>query len=196
MFNFENFILTVDDLFTTEECNRLINFFEKSKQLGLTVTSGNERHIPHQRSDEVLFTRQVLESDQLHVEDTAPVRAFNDKFWGTVFPNYMEEYSILGETKHASRHLKIQKTLIGQGYHRWHYETSTMNVTRRVLAFQLYLNTVDEGGETEFLYYPKRIKAQAGRLIMWPAGFTHTHRGNPPISGEKYVLTGWTELVE
>ena len=50
----------------------------------------------------------------------------------------------------------------------------------RKLVIQLYLNTIEEGGETEFLYINKRIKAEQGRLIIFPAAFTHTHRGNPP----------------
>ena len=62
------------------------------------------------------------------------------------------------------------------------------------LTFILYLNDIEEGGETEFLYYSKRIKAEKGKLIMWPAGFTHTHRGNPPLTDVKYILTGWLEF--
>ena len=37
----------------------------------------------------------------------------------------------------------------------------------------------------------KRVKAKTGRLIIFPAGYTHTHRGNPPIGGDKYILTNW-----
>jgi hypothetical protein len=57
------------------------------------------------------------------------------------------------------------------------------------------LNTVKEGGETEFLYYKKRINPIEGRLVIWPAGFTHTHRGNPPLSNDKYIITGWLEFM-
>ena len=57
----------------------------------------------------------------------------------------------------------------------------------------LYLNTVEEGGETEFLYQSVRFKPVKNTLLIWPAGYTHTHRGNPPLSNEKYIVTGWVE---
>ena len=59
----------------------------------------------------------------------------------------------------------------------------------------MYLNTVEEGGETEFLYLAKRFKPVRGRVLIWPAGFTHVHRGNPPLTGEKYIATSWLENI-
>jgi hypothetical protein len=60
-----------------------------------------------------------------------------------------------------------------------------------VLLFQFYLNDVADGGETEFLYQGRKIEARQGRLIIAPAGFTHTHKGHVPASGDKYVATSW-----
>ena len=37
----------------------------------------------------------------------------------------------------------------------------------------------------------KRVKAEAGRVIVFPTAFTHTHRGNPPIGQDKYIATSW-----
>jgi hypothetical protein len=65
--------------------------------------------------------------------------------------------------------------------------------TDRICSWGVYLNTVEQGGETEFLYQSLRIPAVEGNLVIWPAGYTHVHRGNPPLSGEKYLLTGWIE---
>ena len=55
----------------------------------------------------------------------------------------------------------------------------------------IYLNDVEDGGETEFLYQRKRVKPVRNRAVIWPGSYTHLHRGNPPLSGTKYVLTGW-----
>ena len=55
----------------------------------------------------------------------------------------------------------------------------------------LYLNTVDEGGKTEFKYQDLAIKPEAGTLLIWPAAYTHVHRANPDLVGKKYIATGW-----
>ena len=89
-------------------------------------------------------------------------------------------------------HLKIQKTFPTEGYHIWHIEHNKgFENEARVLAFAIYLNDVEEGGETEFLHFKKRVKSKKGRIVIWPASFPYFHRGNPPISNEKYILTSW-----
>jgi hypothetical protein len=60
-----------------------------------------------------------------------------------------------------------------------------------VLAFLYYLNDVEEGGETEFFYQGIKTKPKKGSLVIFPAGFTHTHKGNVPFSDDKYVVTSW-----
>jgi hypothetical protein len=59
----------------------------------------------------------------------------------------------------------------------------------RVITFIIYLNTVDEGGETDFGYM--KIKPEAGKLVMFPATWTYPHSGLVPISSDKYIVTGW-----
>ena len=91
--------------------------------------------------------------------------------------------------------LKIQKTLPTEGYHIWHVEHGPgYENEARAFVFSVYLNDVEEGGETEFLHFSKRVKPKSGRIVIWPAGFPYLHRGNPPLSGEKYLLTSWMML--
>jgi hypothetical protein len=88
--------------------------------------------------------------------------------------------------------MKIQKTLPGEGYHMWHVEASdNLELLKRVIAFSVYLNDVEDGGETEFLYQSVRVKPVKGRIAIWPAFFPYVHRGNPPLKNEKYILTSW-----
>ena len=88
----------------------------------------------------------------------------------------------------------MQKTSSGGGYHVWHGEQGNGENARRGLVYSLYLNTLPEeaSGETEFLYQQRKISAKENTIILWPAAFTHAHRGNP-VYGEnsKYIVTGW-----
>jgi len=81
------------------------------------------------------------------------------------------------------------------GYPHWHSEVfprdERCEPLHRVLFTIYYLNDVAEGGETEFYFQSRKVKAKRGSLVIAPAGFTHTHRGNVPLSGDKYVLASW-----
>lgn len=81
------------------------------------------------------------------------------------------------------------------GYHYFHSEIYPQGQhnepLHRELALLLYLNDVDDGGETEFFYQDIKVKPKAGRLAIFPAGFTHTHKGHIPQSSDKYVITAW-----
>ncbi|MFC3195496.1 2OG-Fe(II) oxygenase [Marinicella sediminis] len=61
----------------------------------------------------------------------------------------------------------------------------------RTLLWMFYLNDVEEGGETEFYFQNLKTKPKQGSMVIAPAGFTHTHRGNMPVSNDKYIFTSW-----
>jgi hypothetical protein len=81
------------------------------------------------------------------------------------------------------------------GYPYWHSEIAPKagsdDNLHRVLLWTIYLNDGFSEGETEFLYQQRRIVPQIGSLLIAPAGFTHTHRGNMPKGGSKYIATSW-----
>lgn len=92
--------------------------------------------------------------------------------------------------------VNLQKYLAGEGgYPHWHSEIYPQDARceplHRVLLWSVYLNDVPEAGETEFLYQQRKIAPRAGTLLIAPAGFTHTHRGNTPVGGDKYIATSW-----
>lgn len=112
---------------------------------------------------------------------------------GGLLENYNMMFPGFGRPQAIS--CKIQKTLPGEGYHVWHSEHAPSE-PNRVLAWALFLNDVEEGGELEFLHQKTRYKPKAGDFIIWPAAFTHQHRGNPPLSNIKYIATGWYEWID
>jgi hypothetical protein len=189
----ENFILECDDFMSTEYCNDVIKYYQNMENAGFTASRYTfdkmENHIVSDTSFALHSTGTVNLSMTRDYSSH-----FLSIFWSEVYPLYSQKFSILKEAQeHKIYGIKLQKTEIGEAYHRWHNEVANTDTAGRILTFIAYLNDVEEGGETEFLYYPKRVKPKQGKIIVFPGGFTHTHRGNPNISNEKYILTGWIE---
>ena len=150
---------------------------------------------------------QILEYDKsaLELEDHKVVNVTHDYDLGAssklatmLFPGfkpcvteYLESISILRSKKFLLHDLKLKKIPAGGGFHNWHYENGSLSVAARQFVVQLYLNDDFDGGETEFLYQQRREEAVAGDIIIFPASYTHTHRGNPPLGGDKYIATSW-----
>jgi len=94
--------------------------------------------------------------------------------------------------------INLQKYIAGQGaYPYWHCELyphpqfDNGESLHRVVLWTIYLNEGFEAGETEFLYQQRKIVPRTGSLLIAPTAFTHTHRGNMPKGGDKYIATSW-----
>lgn len=81
------------------------------------------------------------------------------------------------------------------GYPYWHCELfprdPNAETLHRHLLWTLYLNDGFDAGETEFLFQQRRIAPRTGSLLIAPTAFTHTHRGNRPQGGDKFIATSW-----
>jgi hypothetical protein len=58
-----------------------------------------------------------------------------------------------------------------------------------------YLNSIKDQGGTHFDQHNKTLKAKEGRLVIWPAYWTHFHRGVVSKTETKYIATGWCSFV-
>ena len=92
----------------------------------------------------------------------------------------------------TSRHLpQIQHYKPGEGYHKWHIDGAQMNSCDRAMVYMTYLNDVTEGGGTMFYHQKVTTKAVKGKTLIFPAGYTHLHKGEISETQHKYILTGW-----
>jgi hypothetical protein len=173
-------------------CDKFIEFYNNAEASGTTRTRQQLNDSGKQHKDDSATAIEL--AMVLHIDSYEFVRTFFDIFW-TCYAEYSKEYwPLLEAPSHSVYTLKLQKTLPKQGYHVWHAENLDRDSSSRITAFMLYLNDVDEGGETEFLFESLRVKPTKGTLLIWPASYTHVHRGNPPLSGVKYVATAWTQF--
>ncbi len=81
------------------------------------------------------------------------------------------------------------------GYPYWHCELYPRDpageTLHRHLLWTLYLNDDFGAGETEFLFQQRKVRPRTGSLLIAPTAFTHTHRGNRPEGGDKFIATSW-----
>lgn len=143
--------------------------------------------------------KSVKDSIDCYLEDThlrnkyfEQLRTVVDKYIEK-FP-YCDNYGPWG----ISDSVNIQKYNPGGGFHAWHTERAGANgmQSTRHLVFMTYLNTVTDGGGTEFYHQQKTIQAEKGLTVIWPADWTHTHRGAVSPSQTKYIITGWFNFGE
>jgi hypothetical protein len=190
--NITNFIGVYDNYITEQECNKAIKLYEDQNKFNNTINRiGFEKASILQKQDQQYFA--APNNIDVWWESLKPMMLNFDIAWNHYVKNVGAD-DAYGVPFHFTD-LKIQKTLLTEGYHVWHIEHGKgFDNEPRAFVFSIYLNDVEEGGETEFLHFSKRVKPKTGRIVIWPAGFPYLHRGNPPLSGAKYILTSWMML--
>jgi len=190
--NITNFIGVYDNYILPEECNKAIKLYEDQNKFNNTVNRiGGEKASILQKQDQQFFA--APNNIDIWWESLKPMMVNFDLAWTHYVKNVGADDAYGSPFNFTN--LKIQKTLPTEGYHVWHIEHGKgFENESRAFVFSIYLNDVKEGGETEFLHFSKRVKPKTGRIVIWPAAFPYLHRGNPPLSGEKYIVTSWIML--
>jgi hypothetical protein len=190
---YNEFIGVYDNVYPEGYCEHLISEFNRLEFAGAganRIRSENaKRHVKNDYQISLSLKGQNVEP----FNNENPVDLFFNGLQ-KCYEEYVSNFSTLVDGKIRATVMKMQRTGPGGGYHVWHGEQGNGDHANRVLVYMLYLNTLEphEAGETEFLYQKERYNPTANQMILWPASFTHTHRGNT-VFGErsKYIVTGW-----
>lgn len=145
------------------------------------------RTYPHFALAPTALFRKKAGSDEMTMLGGDDIRALSDA-----------ELQNLATQLFRPGNINLQRYFADQGgYPYWHSEISPKarngqdDNLHRTLLWTIYLNDGFEEGETEFLHQQRKIRPKTGSLLLAPAGFTHTHRGNMPRGGDKYIATSW-----
>ena len=196
LFKMDNLIYTKSCSITKMLCDEIIQLFEENvehhhpgqTQNGVitdqkdTTDMGIQNHLTDPKWKKIhnfLLTEIIsniklynIEYDKKFPLDTCTLTCPNSKIYVDTF--------------------QIQKYKKGIGHFEYHNDFALKpNYSYRVLTYLWYLNDVTDGGETEFTYNNYRVKPKAGNLVIFPASWTHVHRGLVPKSNDKYIITGW-----
>lgn len=204
MFFGDNYIGIYDGALTRKECEMIINRFETKdeyRQLDSTKSCSYEDQVKFLKDPSHKCKEVPLENSKICKEISFDLRDVNDSFYHRMvktaitrkFHLYQKRYPfIAGGSNSCQFHLtsiyNLQKYNDGEGYFNLHNEHGTLS-PYRMLTWMIYLNDAKCG--TWFPTQKKTIKPKTGRLVIWPASWTHPHKGVTPNVGKKYILTGW-----
>lgn len=172
-------------------CQKIINYFEDNKNLqfrGRFIKDGEIRRIPEVK-DSIDMTLDLFDE----IDPSVILRRIIEFYTDQYIHKYRSTFIISPFS--AEREYNLQRYKPGQGYHALHCENYGPGVNR-VLAWALYLNTVTDGGGTYFSEYDKTIDAVEGTFTIFPAFWTHTHKGIVSNTETKYIATGWYSYEE
>ena len=168
-------------------CDDLISYFELNipKQKSGLVGSG----LNLDKKDSIDIT---IKPKEIILPGNEAFKLYFDQLF-ECYKNYVEDWTFL---KQISERLEIgrfnlQRYKPGQHFKKIHTERFSIDSLHRIFAFMTYLNDVQEGGSTYFSHYDLEIQPQKGLTLIWPAEWTHAHRGNILQAGSKYIITGW-----
>ena len=113
--------------------------------------------------------------------------------------DYIDQWPFLNglaKELHIGR-FNIQRYEKGQHFQKVHTERSGISSLHRLFAFMTYLNDVadEDGGSTVFTHYDLKVQPRKGHTLIWPAEWTHAHKGGILKGNSKYIITGWIHFA-
>ena len=188
--NFSPHFIGSWNLESLELCDELVNYFElnTNKQKKGVTQSGINQNI--KKSVDISINPNEIK---------LPKNKIFQSYFDALFhchKDYLLQWPFLASfaSKVEIGRFNIQRYQAGEHFQRIHSERTSISTLHRIFAWMTYLNDVNEGGTTYFEHYGIEIKPRKGLTLIWPAEWTHAHKGNVLHSGSKYIVTGWMDL--
>ena len=183
----EKWIKTYPKIFSKQECSGFVEYFNLQEyNNNLTHTDLKD----HRHFDEINLNHFPEETRETQL-------SVYDRF-KNVLHKYKEE---TGLHKHAwpetfkFEEIRIKRYRMGRGNFLDHVDVGSYDSAMRFLVLFVYLNDVEEGGETEFPELDLTVTPKCGTMLLFPSTWTYLHRGNTPISNDKYILGSYLHYV-
>jgi|TARA_R110001583_G_scaffold26456_2_gene95222 hypothetical protein len=205
-----NFIEVYENVLPKEVCEYIIKLYEETPTASYPGGSGMHGNVDYniKQSIDMNLLQVLSEKPGLKPMILSAIRSELDKHVVEYFRKYpyTQRTSFDKETDDSTILDNLQssysfwaKSIIIKkydkevgGYHAFHEDCGAESPSlERTLVCMFYLNDVKEGGETEFYHQNVKVPPTQGSLVIFPAYFTHLHKGHVPISNDKYILNLW-----
>lgn len=170
-------------------CDELITYFELNRNKQKKGVIGAGENLDVKNSIDITISPKELK---------LPGNEVFDKYFSNLFSCYQDyatQWPFL--TKFIDDlqigEFNLQRYQSGQHFQSIHSERCSLGTLHRIFAWMTYLNDVDikDGGSTFFSHFDLEVQPKKGLTLIWPAEWTHAHKGNVLKADSKYIITGW-----
>ena len=184
--------LFIDGYYMSESiCDRMITYYERTPGKFVGKLGPGKVQKKLKDSTDLLVTQEEAQRD-FAVRDYFKELQKACLQWQNKYKIPRDHYGPWG----IVAPMNIQHYKPGGGYFILHNERDMYAHGQRMLTFMTYLNTVNDGGETEWPIQGVKIKPEKGLTVFWPTDWTHLHKGQISKKHEKYIVTGWLHFVK
>jgi prolyl 4-hydroxylase len=178
-------MFTIPQFLTNEECDHIVRLTEASSTRSSVAGTGAQAI----KYDEgrTSSTTVLLDTDPI-------VSQVNQKMYTELGIEAPYSEPTQGQIYEVGQEFRHHQDAFGKDA----YHNHCLSSGQRTWTFMIYLNDVEEGGETDFLTLQKTIKPVKGTAVVWknsdgtgsenPAAL---HAGLPIIRGKKVIITKW-----
>ena len=177
----KDFINIYDNALSSEQSKQIIEHFESYKEY-------DYKENEYKKEERECATVGMVFDKTIYEPTNNIIRDVLLQYTGEYIKDNAELNSVCPFQPY--RGFNVQRYEPNQCYHLSHTENNGVYY-ERMMVWTIYLNTVTDGGGTYYPQYWKTIDAVEGRLVIWPAYWTHFHHGVVSKTQTKYIATGW-----
>jgi prolyl 4-hydroxylase len=178
-------IFTIEGYLSNEDCDYLCELIEKNNYRSTVSGTGDQRS--------VVMENRTSSSSTLESKD-AVVKKINEQISKELEIPVENGETLQGQLYEVGQQFKSHHDYFGKDSYINHCLVSG----QRTWTCMVYLNEVEEGGETDFPEINTKFKPKKGMAVFWshfcsdkkenPASL---HAGCPVIKGKKIIITKW-----
>lgn len=181
MVELNDLIQVYENALDFEICDFLISVFDNVSNLHERIENDGRPNFTQFNLTE--NSKATNELNSIHSHVIKNTFKYRDKYYEFIDKRVFPE-------SHAFEQFRIKKyNPGGTDMFDTHVDVQDYASARRFLSFMWYLNDVEQGGTTTF--NGMTIVPKKGTLVVFPPLWMFPHRGDPPLSGPKYILTGY-----
>ena len=185
----ENFIQVYPNVLGSNICQALIDLLESSPDSQMRVDN-------HERPNFSQISLQRMEKGKVFLDPVMQAMKQCFQRYSHSLPTFAKYFP----HRFTLEQFRVKKYRNdGIDVFEDHVDVQDYTSARRFLACLFYLNTVEEGGETEF-FFPndqnKLVKPIQGQVVVFPPNWQFPHRGRKTISGNKYIMSSYFHFID